>query len=96
VPEIRFDDEGIEIDAAVIAKGLGIEPRLVQAYMQEGKITSLCERGIDSDAGTFRLSFFTENKRLRVIVNEAGEVLRKSTFASPDRPLPASMRRPGL
>lgn len=95
MPPIRFEDEAIEIDVAIIANGLGIEPGLVQAQMQAGKITSLCERGIDDDAGTFRLSFFTEHKRLRVIVNEDGTVIRRTTLASPDRPLPASARRPG-
>lgn len=95
IPQIRFEDGAIEIDVAVIAKGLGIEPGLVQVQMQNGEITSLCERGVDDDAGTFRLSFFTEHKRLRVIVDEAGEVIRRTTLASPDRPLSAMMRRRG-
>lgn len=95
MPQIRFEDDAIEIDVAVIAKGLGIEPGLVQAQMQAGTITSRCERGVDDDAGTFRLSFFTAHKRLRVIVNEAGEVVRWTALASPDRPLSAAARRPG-
>jgi len=95
MPQIEFEDGTIEIDAAVIATGLGIEPGAVQAQMLAGTITSLCERGIDDDAGMFRLSFFTRHKRLRVIVNAEGEVVRRTTLVSPDRPLPASVRRPG-
>lgn len=95
MPRIRIDDGMIEIDAEVIGEGLRIEPGLVQAQLRAGKITTLCERGVDDDAGTFRLSFFTENKRLRVIVDQAGEVILRTTLASPDRPLPASARKPG-
>ena len=96
MPQIRFEEDAIEIDVAVIAKGLGIDPDLVRSQMQAGTITSLCERGVDDDAGTFRLSFFTEHKRLRVIVNEAGDVVRRTTLSSPDRPLSAAARRPGV
>lgn len=95
MPQIKFEDDAIEVDVAVIAKGLGIEPDGVQAQMQAGKITSLCERGEGDDAGTFRLSFFTEHKRLRVIVNEAGEVVRRTTLSSAVRPLSPGVRRPG-
>ncbi len=94
MPQIRFEEDAIEIDAVVIAKGLGIDPDVVQEQMQAGTITSLCERGVDDDAGTFRLSFFTAHKRLRVIGNEAGEVIRRTTLSSPDRPLSAAVRRP--
>lgn len=95
MPLIEFEDGGVVVDAAVIASGLGIEASVVQAELHAGKITSLCERGVDDDAGTFRLSFFTAHKRLRIIVNTAGEVIRRTTLASPDRPLSAIARRPG-
>jgi hypothetical protein len=89
-------DDMIEVDASIIAQGLGLEPGLIQPMMQDGKITSLCERGVDEDAGTYRLSFFTVSKRLRIIVNDAGEVVRQSAVTSPDGPLSARMRRPGI
>lgn len=94
MPQIRFEHDAIEIDAAVIAEAFGIEPDAVRADMHAGKITSLCERGVDDDAGTFRLSFFSEHKRFRVVVNEEGEVVRRSTLNSPARPLPKAVRRP--
>jgi len=96
MPQIMLGDDMIEVDAAIIAQGLGLEPGLIQPMMHDGKITSLCERGEDEDAGTYRLSFFTANKRLRVIVNEAGEVVRQSAVTSPDKPLSDKMRRPGI
>lgn len=85
MPLIEFEDGAVVIDAEVIAKGLGIEPELARMQMRTGKITSRCERGVDDDAGTFRLSFFTEHKRLRVIVNAAGEVIRRTTLTSSSR-----------
>ena len=93
MPQIKFEDGAIEIDVAVIAKGLGIEPEVVQVQMRGGMITTLCERGVDDDAGTFRLSFFTEHKRFRLILDEAGEVIRRMTLVSPDRPLSATLHR---
>lgn len=92
---VTFEDGAVEVDAVIIAERLGIEPALVQPQMQDGRITTLCERGIDADAGTYRLSFFTTHKRVRLVVDEAGNVLRLSTLGSLDRPLPASVRKPG-
>jgi hypothetical protein len=60
--------------------------------MREGTITSRCERGIDSDAGRYRLTFFYENARCRLIVNETGSVVKRSITEFGDR-LPTSLRK---
>jgi hypothetical protein len=83
---ISFQDDAVEIDAAIIAEGLGIAPGQVQSEMRSGRITSVCERGVDADAGTFRLSFKKGNRRLRLIVDTAGEVIRRSTLTLADPP----------
>jgi hypothetical protein len=44
---IEFEDGAIQVDVAIVAKGLGIEPSLVRERMRDGKITTLCERGIE-------------------------------------------------
>jgi Family of unknown function (DUF6522) len=62
--------------------------------MREGKITVLCERGVNEDAGRYRLTFFYENRRFRLIVDEEGNAIRGSTVDFGDHPLPASMRKP--
>jgi hypothetical protein len=54
----RVREGAIQVDATIVAEGLGIEPSLVQGRMREGKITSQCERGIDEDNGPYRLTFF--------------------------------------
>ena len=50
---VEFEEGTLRIDAAVIGQGLNVEPSLVQVRMREGKITVLCERGIDDDTGRY-------------------------------------------
>jgi Family of unknown function (DUF6522) len=92
---IEFEDGALSIDATIIGKGLGIEPSLVQVRMREGMIKSLCERGLDEDIGRYRLTFFFENRRFRLVINKEGKVIQSSTVDFGDRELPASMRKPG-
>lgn len=73
--KIDFEDGAFSVDASVIAAGLGLQPDAVQRRMREGKITSLCERGIDDDAGRYRLTFFHERRRFRIVVDESGRVI---------------------
>jgi Family of unknown function (DUF6522) len=92
---IAFEQGVIQVDAAIVAEGRGIEPSLVQEQMREGKITSLCERGIDEDVGRYQLTFFSKNRRFRLVVDEAGNVVQRSAIDFGDRPLPALASRPG-
>ena len=91
---VEFEEGALSIDAAVIGRGLNVEPSLVQLRMREGKITVLCERGVSEDAGHHRLTFFYENRRFRLIVDEEGNAIQRSTVDFGDQPLPASMRKP--
>jgi Family of unknown function (DUF6522) len=90
---LEFEEGALSIDAAVIGRGLNVEPSLVQLRMREGKITVLCERGVCEDAGRHRLTFFYENRRFRLIVDEAGNAVQRSTLDFGDYPLPTSMRK---
>ena len=92
---IEFEEGAVRVDATLVAKGLGIEPSLVQERMRDGKITSRCERGIDADEGRYRLSFFSENRRFRLVVDDKGNVMQHSAIDFGDRNLPASARKPG-
>jgi hypothetical protein len=75
---VEFEEGAIRIDAAIIAEGLGIEPSRVHHLMRKGKITSLCERGIDQDAGRHRLTFFHRKRRLRLVTDAAGSIIERS------------------
>jgi hypothetical protein len=92
---IEFEDGGVQVDAAIVAEGLKITPSLVQEQMRKGKITTLCERGIDDDQGRHRLTFFSASRRLRLLVDDNGNILQRSAVDFGDRGLPASARKPG-
>lgn len=75
--KIDFDGQSFSVDASLIAASFGIGLERVQPLMREGKITSRCERGIDEDAGRYRLSFFHERLNLSFIVDESGEIVER-------------------
>ena len=91
---VEFEEGTLRIDAAVIGQGINVEPSLVLDRLREGKITVLCERGVDEDAGRYRMTFFHENRRFRLVVDEEGNAIQRSTVDFGDRQLPTSMRKP--
>jgi Family of unknown function (DUF6522) len=91
---IEIHDGTIQIEASVVAQGLELEPATVQAMMRKGEITSLYERGVNEDAGSYRLTFCHKSRRFRLVVDANGTVMRRSILNFGDHPLPASMRNP--
>ena len=91
----EFENGTVEIDASVVAEGLGIELPQLRTQMRAGRITSQSERGIDDDRGRYRLTFFSEHRRFRVVVDEAGAIVQRSTLNCGDALLPKSLRKPG-
>jgi hypothetical protein len=89
---IEFAAGSVQVDAAVIGQGLGLDPALVHDRMRANEITSVCERGVDEDAGRYRLTFFHGSRRFRVIFDENGNVLRRSTINFGDRATPLRFR----
>jgi Family of unknown function (DUF6522) len=88
---IAIQDGAIEIDASIVAQGLELEPSSVQAMMRAGEITSSSERGVNEDAGRYRLTFFHKSRRFRLVVDELGTIIQRSIIDFGDRPLPARM-----
>ena len=43
-------------------QGLALEPSLVQALMRKGEITSVCECGVNEDAGRYRLTRWRDER----------------------------------
>ena len=93
--KLEILNDAVHIDASIVAQGLGFEPSFVQTMMREGEITSLCERGVDEDAGRHRLTFFHKSRRFRIIVDETGKVIQRSIIDFGDRLRPATVRKPG-
>jgi hypothetical protein len=92
---IEFEDGAVRVDASIVAEGLGIALPLLREEMRVGRITSLSERGIDADSGRHRLTFFSEHRRFRLVVDETGAIIRRSALDFGDSPLPQSARKPG-
>ena len=92
---IEFADGAVQIDASIVAEGLGIALPLLREGMRAGTITSLSERGIDADQGRHRLTFFSEHRRFRVVVDASGAIIQRSVLDFGDSSLPKSVRKPG-
>src|SRR5919197_5980874 len=90
--KIEIGRDSLHINASVIAQGLALEPSRVQAMMRKGEITSLCERGVNEDAGRYRLTFFHKSRSFSVVVDGTGTVIQRSIVDFGDRPLPAAIR----
>lgn len=69
----------IEVDGALVARGLGLPLAGFQQLMEDRKVTVLCERGVGDDAGTYRASFYYEGKRVRLLVDGEGNLLHPAT-----------------
>lgn len=85
---IEFRDDAFVVDAALVGELLQLPVSRVQVLMRSGRITGVCERGVDEHAGEFRLSFFYGNRRARLSTDLEGRVLRKSAVDFGDRPIP--------
>ena len=92
---IEFADGEVEIDASILAEGLGIALPRLREGMRAGTITSISERGVDADQGRHRLTFFSEHRRFRVIVDASGAIVQRSAVDFGDSSLPQSARKPG-
>lgn len=94
---MRIDIAGDDfvVDAAFLGALLGIASEAVPDLMRTRSITSFCERGVGQHEGSFRLSFFYRNRRLRLSIDGTGKVVRHSVVDFGDHPLPTAMRRPG-
>ncbi|HEX5460931.1 MAG TPA: DUF6522 family protein [Steroidobacteraceae bacterium] len=75
---IDMADGEVNIDAAVIASDLELDPAAVLEEMRSGRLTSRWERGVDKDAGRYRVTFFHGSRRLSLIVDADGQVLERS------------------
>jgi hypothetical protein len=77
---MRFEitDTGFTIEAVDLSLLLEVPPDDVRRMMRDGSITTRVERGEDEDQGRFRLSFFSPERQVRVVVNRTGEVLQRT------------------
>ncbi len=90
---VEIGDEGFVVDAATVAEAFGLSAPDIQPMMRSGAITSRCEKGVDADAGRWRLTFFHAGRAVRLTVDETGKLLTKSRFDAP-KPQPGTGAAP--
>ena len=52
---IEFENGIVQIDASIVAEGLGLAPSLLQEEMRAGRITSVAERGVEAARAVVRM-----------------------------------------
>lgn len=72
---------GFTIDAVDLGSLFGIPAEEVRRRMRDGSITTRVEEGEGEDSGRFRLSFNGPGRRVQLIVDDRGEVLRRTRTA---------------
>jgi hypothetical protein len=77
---VEFCDGDVQIDASLIAEGLGLALPIFRQQMQAGRITSLSERGTDADLGRHRLTFFSKHRRFRLVIDDSGAIIQRSAL----------------
>lgn len=73
----------IEVDAEIVARGLGLEVEAFRKLMERHKVSVLCERGTGEDEGLYRASFYHEGRRVRLVVDTAGQLVDHPTQSIP-------------
>ena len=89
---VTFENDAIEVDATIIAKGMGVRPEQVLEQMRSGSISARCEKGVDEDDGRYRLTFLSRSRRLQLIVESSGKILQRNAIDFGKLPLPQKLR----
>jgi hypothetical protein len=90
--QVAFENGSVVVDAATVASALRLDVKRLQDLIRAGQIVTVCETGVDEDAGTWRLTFRLPNRRLRLVVDASGRVLRRSVINFGDRTMPDPSR----
>ena len=84
--QIEITGSDIVVDAVLVGELLRVPPAEVSELMRQNAITSVCERGIDTHQGQYRLSFFYGGRRARLSVDPSGHILQRSSIHIAKRP----------
>jgi hypothetical protein len=89
VSRVVFERDGIRVDATLIADAFRIPPQTVLERIRAGEIRTVSERGVDADAGRFRLTFFFGAGRLQLLIDSDGNVVKCSLLVAKPRSKPS-------
>jgi hypothetical protein len=77
VIQVSFREDGIVVDAALVAAAFGLPPASVPDRMRSGEITGRCEAGVGEDSGRWRLTLIRGDRALQLVVAPDGRVLSR-------------------
>lgn len=83
---VDVEDDAVVVDAALVADLLDLPVADVQQHMREGRITTICEKGLGEHRGRMRLNFFYGSRRASVSIDQSGRVLDRAVDAAGDPP----------
>ena len=76
--KVVLTENGAVVDAHDLGTLLGIPAADVPLKMRNGEITSRSETGEGDDEGRVRLTFWYQDRRVRLVCDQAGNVLKTS------------------
>lgn len=82
------------VPADLLADAFGLSETDIREGMRTKRITSQSETGLGDDEGRWRLTFFYQDRAVRFIVDEHGEVLKHARFPirqSTEQRMPATV-----
>lgn len=78
--QVERDGSGFVVPATLLAQACKLTEDRIRQAMRDGSLTSVCETGVDADAGRWRLTFRHAGRACRFTVDEAGTILSTSRF----------------
>jgi hypothetical protein len=78
--QVERDGSGFVVPATLLAQAFKLTEDRIRQAMRDGSLTSICEAGVDADAGRWRLTFRHAGRACRFTVDEAGTILSTSRF----------------
>ncbi len=86
---VERDGSGFVVSSALLAEAFRMTEDQVRQAMRDGTLTSVCEAGVDADAGRWRLTFRHAGRTCRFTIDDAGTILSTTRFPH------AQIGRPG-
>lgn len=77
---IERNGDAFTVPADLLAEALGLTQDALRQAMRDGDITTRTERGEGADAGRWRLTFIHGAHACRFTVDQAGNLLGRSSF----------------
>ena len=93
---IERNGDDFVVHADLLADAFGLSETDIREGMRAKRITSQSETGVGDDEGRWRLTFFYQDRAVRFIVDEHGEVLKRAGFPvrqSTEQRTPATVGR---